>query len=144
MSDIYAKFISPTCIFKAPVSNGNISNYHLLPERLKTDGYLKLRPAPANPNDGKQYQLNYRLTENEIEPFWAEIISPELSYAEKRAAEYPPKEEYLDAQVKINSGNPQLAAEGQAQLQDYYEACLAVKDKYPKPEEQTAESMEKA
>jgi|GEM_PF-3878537 len=58
-----------------------------------------------------------------------------LKYYEKRAAAYPPVEEYLDAQVKINSGDADMVAAGQAQLEAYYQACLAVKAKYPKPEE---------
>ena len=59
-------------------------------------------------------------------------VAPEPSYAEKRAAEYPPMADYLDAQVKLNSGIPELMAEGQAQLDAYIAACLAVKEKYPK------------
>lgn len=47
-----------------------------------------------------------------------------LSYAEKRAAEYPPMADYLDAVVKGD----------QAQIDAYIAACLAVKAKYPKPE----------
>lgn len=42
--------------------------------------------------------------------------------------------DYLDAQVKLNSGDAELIAEGQAQLDTYIAACLAVKEKYPKPE----------
>lgn len=59
---------------------------------------------------------------------------PEPSYAELRAAEYPPMADYLDAQVKLNSGDAELIAEGQTQLDTYIAACLAVKEKYPKPE----------
>lgn len=45
-----------------------------------------------------------------------------LSYAQKRAAEYPPMSDYLDAIVK-----------GDTQQQEaYIAACLAVKAKYPK------------
>ena len=47
-----------------------------------------------------------------------------LTYAEKRAAEYPPVADYLDAVVKGD----------QAQMQAYIDACLAIKAKYPKPE----------
>lgn len=47
-----------------------------------------------------------------------------LSYAEKRAMEYPPMADYLDAVVKGD----------QAQMQAYIDACLAIKAKYPKPE----------
>ena len=44
------------------------------------------------------------------------------TYAEKRAAEYPPMADYLDGLVKGD----------QAQIQTYILACLAVKAKYPK------------
>ena len=45
-----------------------------------------------------------------------------LTYAQKRAAEYPPMADYLDAIVKGD----------QAQIDAYVTACLAVKAKYPK------------
>ena len=44
------------------------------------------------------------------------------AYIAKRAAEYPPMSDYLDAIVK---GDTQ-------QQEDYIAACLAVKAKYPK------------
>ena len=55
----------------------------------------------------------------ELEP------EPELTYAEKRAMEYPPMADYLDGVVKGD----------QAQIDKYIADCLAVKAKYPKPEE---------
>ena len=45
-------------------------------------------------------------------------------YKEKRAAEYPDIKDYLDGVVKGD----------QAQIQAYVDACLAVKQKYPKPQ----------
>ena len=45
-----------------------------------------------------------------------------LTYAEKRAVEYPDFKEYLDGIVKGD----------QAQIQKYIDDCLAVKAKYPK------------
>jgi hypothetical protein len=45
-----------------------------------------------------------------------------LTYAEKRAAEYPNFIDYVDGIVKGD----------QAQVQAYIDACLAVKTKYPK------------
>ena len=45
-------------------------------------------------------------------------------YQRKRAAEYPPITDYLDAVVKGD----------QAQIDAYIAACQAVKTKYPKPE----------
>jgi len=47
----------------------------------------------------------------------------EPTYADKRKAEYPPMEEYLDAVVKGD----------QEAIDAYIAACQAVKAKYPKP-----------
>ena len=54
----------------------------------------------------------------------AEALRPktELTYAQKRAAEYPSMTDYLDGVVKGD----------QAQIDAYIAACLAVKAKYPK------------
>jgi hypothetical protein len=46
-------------------------------------------------------------------------------YVEKRRAEYPPITDYIDGVVKGD----------QAQIDAYIAACLAVKAKYPKPEQ---------
>ena len=47
---------------------------------------------------------------------------PELTYAQKRAAEYPAMTDYLDGVVKGD----------QAQIDKYITDCQAVKAKYPK------------
>jgi hypothetical protein len=54
----------------------------------------------------------------------AESLRPksELTYAQKRAAEYPPLTDYLDGIVKGN----------QEQIAKYISDCQAVKEKYPK------------
>ena len=49
-------------------------------------------------------------------------VVPELTYAQKRAAEYPPMTDYLDGIAKGDT----------AQVNTYIAACLAVKAKYPK------------
>ncbi len=49
-------------------------------------------------------------------------VAPALTYAQKRAAEYPPMVDYLDGIVKGDT----------AQVDAYVAACLAVKAKYPK------------
>ena len=49
------------------------------------------------------------------------LVSSE-AYKEKRAAEYPPITDYIDGIVKGD----------EAQVQAYIDACLAVKEKYPK------------
>ena len=46
----------------------------------------------------------------------------DLTYTQKRAAEYPPITDYLDGVVKGD----------QAQIDKYIADCLAVKAKYPK------------
>ena len=46
-----------------------------------------------------------------------------MQYQAQRRAEYPPFEDYLDGVVKGD----------QEQVQAYIDACLAVKQKYPKP-----------
>jgi len=54
----------------------------------------------------------------------AEALRPVYTptYAQKRAAEYPPMTDYLDGVVKGD----------QAQIDKYIADCLAVKAKYPK------------
>ena len=47
-----------------------------------------------------------------------------LAYKSKRAKEYPPMSDYIDGIVKGD----------QAQVQAYIDACLAIKEKYPKPD----------
>ena len=49
--------------------------------------------------------------------------APVLTYAQKRAAEYPPITDYLDGIAKAD----------QAQIDKYIADCQAVKTKYPKP-----------
>jgi hypothetical protein len=55
----------------------------------------------------------------------AEALRPktELTYAQKRASEYPPYTDYLDGIAKAD----------QAQIDKYIADCQAVKTKYPKP-----------
>jgi hypothetical protein len=48
-----------------------------------------------------------------------------LSYAQKRAMEYPPITDYLDGIVKGDK----------AQVAAYIAACKLVKEKFPKPQE---------
>ena len=54
----------------------------------------------------------------------SEALRPkvELTYAQKRVAEYPPYTDYLDGIVKSD----------QAQIDTYIADCQAVKAKYPK------------
>ena len=64
-----------------------------------------------------------------------EIVRPDVpDHIEKRKSLYPPIGEYLDAVVKQNSGDPQLMAEGDAQLDAYVQKCLTVKTEKPEKE----------
>ena len=51
-----------------------------------------------------------------------EALVASEAYKAKRAAEYPPITDYIDGIVKGDN----------AQVQAYIDACLAVKNKYPK------------
>jgi len=51
-----------------------------------------------------------------------EALMASEAYKAKRASEYPPMTDYLDGIVKGDN----------AQVQAYIDACLAVKNKYPK------------
>jgi hypothetical protein len=64
-------------------------------------------------------------SQEEIEAEIARLdaIEDRQFYRLQRAAEYPSFEEYLDGVVKGD----------QEQVQAYIDACLAVKEKYPKP-----------
>jgi len=80
-------------------------------------------PVPTVP-DGKRAKWNGTWVFEDIQNFdsESEIEQVELSYAENRAMEYPDFREYLDGIVKGD----------QAQVQAYIDACLAIKNKYPK------------
>jgi hypothetical protein len=51
-----------------------------------------------------------------------------------RSRHYPPIADFIDAQVKIQSGDATLLSEGDAEMQAYVSKCLDVKAKYQKPE----------
>jgi hypothetical protein len=63
--------------------------------------------------DGNKVEIDLALVNTWIDP---------NAYKAKRAAEYPPMSDYLDAIVKGDT----------AQRDAYIAACLAVKSKYPK------------
>lgn len=62
------------------------------------------------------------ISDAEAEAIIASKVVP-LTYAQKRAAEYPPYTDYLDGIAKAD----------QAQIDKYIADCQAVKAKYPKP-----------
>ncbi len=81
-------------------------------------------PAPVIPEGQRAKWLDGWVFENIPQPEPEPEPDPvELTYAEKREAEYPPMADYLDGVVKGD----------QAQIDAYIAACQAVKAKYPKP-----------
>ena len=69
----------------------------------------------------KKWQKMVAISDDEKE-ILLEQAKPILTYAEKRKAEYPPIENYIDGIVKGDD----------KQVQSYINACKAVKEKYPK------------
>ncbi len=97
------------------------------------DALVSLVPTAEWTLSGDQYDGLVWLSTNVRQPS-REAITDEvlrlqeeydsLEYQRLRAAEYPPIEDYVDGIVKSD----------QAQIDAYIAACLAVKEKYPKPE----------
>lgn len=96
------------------------------------DALLSLLPGSQWVLTGNDYEgLEWLDTENnkpsekdilkEIERLQSEYKA--LEYQRLRKPEYPPIEDYLDGVVKGDD----------AQIEAYIAACLAVKEKYPKP-----------
>ena len=127
----YAKLINGVLEF-APENKNNILNYNCGPKLLKADGY---KPVNFLPDRGSfvSEDGNYSFAYIEQEDCIVEtaVFTP-YTYAEKRARAYPDFRNLLDAEVKINSGNEELAAEGLEQKQAYINACLAIKAVNPK------------
>lgn len=94
-----------------------------------------LKAPPSELEEGYQWKFQdgdwyaSKIPEPEKE---AEAEEIELTYADKRAAEYPDARIYLDGIVKAHSDDIEVQEEGKAQVQKYIEDCLAVKAKYPK------------
>lgn len=80
---------------------------------------LNLREAPAGCLEG------WRVHDGQIVP-------PD-DYKILRTAAYPPIADFIDGMVKINSPDPDVQAEGDAQVQAYCAACLEIKAQFPKP-----------
>lgn len=54
------------------------------------------------------------------------------NYVPLREIFYPPYVDYLDAQVKINCGVPEIIVEGETELTMYYQRCYEIKIRFPK------------
>ena len=80
--------------------------------------------VPPTTPENKRAKWNGEWIYEDIPQPEPEPESPILTYVEKRAMEYPLITDYLDGIVKGD----------QAQIDKYIADCLAVKEKYPKPE----------
>jgi len=80
----------------------------------------KLYPQVVRTVDDIAYDKDDNIVDYDLALVQADIDA--TAYIAKRAAEYPPMTDYLDAVVKGDT----------AQQQAYIDACLAVKAKYPK------------
>jgi hypothetical protein len=83
---------------------------------IEDEDYNKIRWGKNQPNPMPT------LEQLQQEAARVEQVEASLEYQRKRRVEYPPIADYLDAVVKGD----------QAQMQAYIDACLAVKEKYPK------------
>ena len=81
--------------------------YKLYPQVVRTVG------DEAFDKDGNKVEYDLALVQAEITA---------TAYIAKRQSEYPPITDYIDGIVKGDN----------AQVQAYIDACLAVKNKYPK------------
>jgi hypothetical protein len=81
-----------------------------------------LNPSVVSIRGNVAYDVNENVVEYDAQA--VQNYVDDHAYIEKRAAEYPPITDYLDAVVKGD----------QEQIDDYIAACQAVKTKYPKPE----------
>jgi hypothetical protein len=68
-------------------------------------------------------KLGNQPSQQELQDIFDEFSLYYSDYAINRRMEYPPVADYIDGVVKGD----------QAQIQDYIDKCLAVKQKYPKP-----------
>jgi len=82
----------------------------------------KLYPSVVRTTGNIAYDANNNVVVYDTEAVQKYV--DDHAYIAKRANEYPPAADYLDAVVKGD----------QAQIDAYIAACQAVKTKYPKPE----------
>jgi hypothetical protein len=97
------------------------------------DALQTLTPGAQWVLEGDSYEGLTWLDENQEQPSEQDLLDEAsrlqaeydaLEYQRLRAPEYPPIEDYVDGIVKGD----------QDQVDAYIAACLAVKEKYPKPE----------
>ena len=126
---------------KLPKSFGSLISglhYYSLP-RLLVLGFFPVRDEPPDYDPITQslsFNLVIRATEVECVYTIQELpLDKKIkNIVAKRGSEYPPIGDWIDAQVKIASGDPDLIAEGEAQKAAHVVVGLKVKTDNPKPE----------
>jgi len=101
------------------------------------DALQSLRPGAVWVMSNEEYSELEWQDEYQSKPTETDVIgeieklqkdSDDTEYQRWRIREYPPMQDYLDGIVKNDT----------AQIQKYIDECLAVKEKYPKPEDVTS------
>jgi tRNA A37 N6-isopentenylltransferase MiaA len=96
------------------------------------DALQTLTPGAQWVLEGDSYEGLTWMDEDQEQPLEQDLLDEAsrlqseydaLEYQRLRQPEYPPIEDYIDGIVKND----------EAQVQAYIEACLAIKEKYPKP-----------
>jgi len=109
------------------VYNNNMNRTFGIIDALQT-----LTPGAQWVLEGDSYEGLQWLDEDQEQPSEQDLLDEAsrlqaeydaLEYQRLRQPEYPPIEDYVDGIVKGD----------EAQVQAYIDACLAVKEKYPKP-----------
>jgi hypothetical protein len=95
----------------------NIENEKAFMEINSTGGFMSIDKLPASASGKWIFQNNEIVSNAE-----ADLEIKNNMYKQERLLEYPPIEEYIDGIVK---GDNQ-------QVQNYIDACNAIKAKYPK------------
>lgn len=124
----YAKLYNGEIEF-APKNYMGISNFNCSKELMEEQGY---KPLIENdmPLDGLTYIPSYEEQKGSIIKKWKEVhpinTPKELTYAEKRAKEYPPIGDQLDMIYWDNVYKTNI----------WQETISAIKAKYPKPKQE--------
>lgn len=110
------------------VVNGEAVEKTLLYPEYPTDRPLDLIKYAHNNEALRKAACNLIGFEDELEI--TQVLQKYYKILRKKA--YPKIENYIDAQVKINSGDADLIQEGREQEAEYFQQCLAIKNKFAK------------
>ncbi|MDR2412894.1 MAG: hypothetical protein LBD50_01635 [Rickettsiales bacterium] len=119
---MFYKIISKTKIEPAPRIQGAIINFHKMPEEhLNGKGYFRLvEDESCGLDDAKEYYQSGNVIKARVKK------NAKYDYRAKRAAEYPPVSDIMDALLKSMDGDDE-------ELSTIIRRRRETKLKYPKP-----------